>query len=128
MELSRGVRRGGRGWTSPHPIRLSSLRQGQRAYYERTARAYDDAHIEGPEHEHGRALAHVVVYLEGLEARSVLDTGCGTCRALRYLRQHLPHLELRGNDPSDALLQVAVEQRIPRSWLDTCGSERLPRE
>jgi SAM-dependent methyltransferase len=96
----------------------------QRAYYERTAFDYDAAHPDGAEHD--RALALVVHYLGRLGAKSVLDTGCGTGRAIRYLRQHLPHLELRGNDPSAALLDVAVKRGIPRDCLDNCASEQLP--
>jgi SAM-dependent methyltransferase len=103
---------------------LTDAESRQRAYYEHTAHEYDAAHGEGS--EHNLALAHVVRYLEWVGAKSVLDTGCGTGRALRYLQRGLPHLRLRGNDPSSALLDVAVERGVPREWLDVCGSERLP--
>jgi SAM-dependent methyltransferase len=95
----------------------------QRAYYERTAVAYDEAHDE-PEHKF--ALGHVVRFLDWLGARSLLDTGCGTGRALRYIGQELPHLELRGNDPSAALVEVAAQRGVPRDRLDICSSEQLP--
>lgn len=100
-----------------------SAEQKQRAYYERTATVYDDWHEEP---EHPFALAHVVRYLEWLNAETVLDTGCGTGRAMLYIRDQLPKLRLRGNDPSEALLDVAVKNGIAREDLDVCGSERLP--
>jgi SAM-dependent methyltransferase len=98
----------------------------QREYYERTAGSYDAVHTAEPD-EHGFALRHVVMYLEWLGAESVLDTGCGTGRAMAYIARRLPHVEVRGNDPSAALLDVAAETHgIPRDRLDLAASEELP--
>jgi ubiquinone/menaquinone biosynthesis C-methylase UbiE len=98
----------------------------QRRYYAETATTYDDTHERG---EHVEALDHVLSYLRRIEAESVLDTGCGTGFALRYLADEMPDLALRGNDPSEELLAVATERYgIPAAQLDACGSEELPYE
>jgi ubiquinone/menaquinone biosynthesis C-methylase UbiE len=96
----------------------------QREYYARTATAYDELRDGEPEHD--LALRHVVAYLQLLGARSVLDTGCGTGRALLYLGRALPELRLRGNDPSKELLDVAAARGVPASSLDCAASEHLP--
>jgi ubiquinone/menaquinone biosynthesis C-methylase UbiE len=96
----------------------------QRSYYSRTAHQYDSLRDDEPEHE--LALRHVVAYLHLLQARSVLDTGCGTGRALLYLQAALPDLRLRGNDPSSELLDLAAERGVPPDVLDCAASESLP--
>lgn len=97
-----------------------------RDYYARTAARYDGWHTL--EHdEHHVALRHVLRYLEWIGAESVLDTGCGTGRALRAIREALPAVSVRGNDPSPELLRVASEEHgVPAGLLDCVPSERLP--
>ena len=98
----------------------------QRAYYAETAERYDTAHVQEGD-EHHLALQHVAFYLKWISARSVLDTGCGTGRALRFLREQLPNAYVRGNDPSAELLEIAVRDHgIPAETLDCCASEQLP--
>lgn len=96
----------------------------QRAYYRATAADYDSMH---PFTEHYVGLRHVVIYIKALGYRSVLDTGCGTGLALRYLLDHLPDLEVHGNDPSDELLRIAIEQHgVPAERLTCASSAKLP--
>jgi len=98
----------------------------QRAYYADTAEWYDARHVQDGD-EHYFALRHIAFYLKWIDARSVLDTGCGTGRALRFLRESLPHASIRGNDPSDELLGIAMRDHgVPADALDCCQSERLP--
>ena len=98
----------------------------QRAYYAETAERYDTAHMQQDD-EHHVALRHVAFYLKWIGARSVLDTGCGTGRALRFLREELPDAYVRGNDPSKDLLQIAIRDHgVPAEMLDCCTSEQLP--
>lgn len=96
----------------------------QRAYYARTSETYDETHERG---EHEDALRHVAAYLRRLDARTVLDTGCGTGLAMRTLAGLVPELELHGNDPSPELLRVAAERYgIPADRLDCVASDALP--
>jgi ubiquinone/menaquinone biosynthesis C-methylase UbiE len=98
----------------------------QRDYYARTASDYDAMHAKG---EHYDALRHVALYMRAIGARSLLDTGCGTGMAMRYLEKQIDGLQARGNDPSAALLRVAIERHgIPSEQLDCVSSERLPYE
>jgi ubiquinone/menaquinone biosynthesis C-methylase UbiE len=98
----------------------------QRRYYERTAEIYDDMHV-GEGDEHGRALDRIRATLDRIEAKSVLDVGSGTGRALRYLLDTAPHLELRGVEPVPALIEQAVtENGIPRDSIISGTGERLP--
>jgi ubiquinone/menaquinone biosynthesis C-methylase UbiE len=100
----------------------------QRGYYRRTAHTYDDWHTSRPD-EHTFALEHVLVYLRLCGAQSVLDSGCGTGRTLRFLRERAPELRLHGNDPSAELLAIATERYgIARELLDCIESEQLPYE
>jgi SAM-dependent methyltransferase len=100
----------------------------QRAYYADTADQYEADHVQGGD-EHYFALRHITFYLKWIDARSVLDTGCGTGRALRFLAESLPHASIRGNDPSEELLAIAVRDHgVPADALDCCPSERLPYE
>lgn len=100
----------------------------QRAYYADTADRYEADHVQDGD-EHYFALRHIAFYLKWIDARSVLDTGCGTGRALRFLRDSLPHVSVRGNDPSEELLAIAVRDHgVPVDTLDCCPSERLPYE
>jgi len=79
--------------------------------------------------EHHDALRHVAVYMRTIGASSLLDTGCGTGMAMRYLEHEIADLKVRGNDPSAALLGVAQDcHGISSEKLDCVSSERLPYE
>jgi ubiquinone/menaquinone biosynthesis C-methylase UbiE len=95
-------------------------------YYRESASTYDAMHTASFD-EHLFALRHIAMYLSWIDARSVLDTGCGTGRSMRYLKELLPEIEIRGNDPSAPLLDVAHKRNgIPREALDETSSEQLP--
>ena len=98
----------------------------QRHHYAATADRYESDHVHDGD-EHHLALRYIAFYLDWINARSVLDTGCGTGRAMRYLREALPDLSVRGNDPSPELLDVAIRDHgVPPESLDCCPSEHLP--
>ena len=96
----------------------------QREYYARTAECYDSMHEQMP---HDIALGHVIGMITWLDARSVLDTGCGTGWGLRVIRAALPEVHVCGNDPSRALLNVAIDRYgVSPDLLNCAGSEQLP--
>jgi ubiquinone/menaquinone biosynthesis C-methylase UbiE len=109
-------------------MKVDAPAKRQRAYYAGTADHYEADHVvEGDEHYF--ALRHIAFYLNWIDARSVLDTGCGTGRAIRFLRESLPNASIRGNDPSEELLAIAARDHgVPSDTLDCCSSERLPYE
>jgi SAM-dependent methyltransferase len=96
----------------------------QRRYYAETAHAYDEMHDRD---EHLESLRHIVHYLRTSESTSVLDTGCGTGLAMRYIKDALPSVEVHGNDPSEELIGVAQTRfGIPAEHLDVASSDQLP--
>ncbi len=97
----------------------------QRDYYRRTASTYDA--MRECEAEHENALRHIVSYLTRIDARTVLDTGCGTGRAMSFVARELPRVAVRGNDPSPDLLRVAAaDHGVAASSLDCAASDFLP--
>ena len=94
----------------------------QRAYYARTADRYDDMHVHARD-EHALALQYIAEFLDIVAAESVLDTGCGTGRGIRFLQKRFPEMRIRGNDPSADLLTAS---QLPSDLLDCVGSEQLP--
>jgi ubiquinone/menaquinone biosynthesis C-methylase UbiE len=105
---------------------MSDAQDQQLRYYQETASAYDARHVSSDD-EHGIALRYITMYLDWLGAETVLDTGCGTGRAMRHLMEHRPALTVRGNDPSEALLKVArCDYGISAELLDCVSSEDLP--
>lgn len=98
----------------------------QRRYYAETAEHYDEMHSFA---EHRVALWQVAAFVKALGARTLLDTGCGTGLAMRYLAGAVPGLIVHGNDPSDPLLQVAQRRfGVPANQLDCADSTNLPYE
>jgi len=93
----------------------------QRDYYKRTADAYDAMHVD-PADEHMLALGIVAAHIERLGATSVLDTGCGTGRAMRYFRERFPDMTIRGNDPSAELYAASG---LPEELFDCISSDEL---
>jgi ubiquinone/menaquinone biosynthesis C-methylase UbiE len=97
----------------------------QRAYYEKSAHSYDSAHVvEGSLHD--VSLHYISLMLADLSAGSVLDVGCGTGRALRYLSDHHSKIRLIGVDPVGALLRVGANKGIPRSGLVVADGLSVP--
>jgi SAM-dependent methyltransferase len=84
----------------------------QRQYYAATAHEYDDRHLhEGDEHY--LALCVLKGALDFLDARSVLDVGSGTGRALERLRSHGPRLRAIGIEPVAELRAIGHRNGIP---------------
>jgi ubiquinone/menaquinone biosynthesis C-methylase UbiE len=78
-------------------------------YYERTANLYDEWHVHAGD-EHFVALKYVSQLAKTVSASSLLDVGCGTGRALSYLSQKDPGLEVVGIEPEESLRRIAMER------------------
>jgi ubiquinone/menaquinone biosynthesis C-methylase UbiE len=82
------------------------MTQRQRDYYAETASLYDSMHVQ-PGDEHFIALEYARALLDVVRAKSVLDVGSGTGRAIRFLRQHRPDLQVEGTEPVGELREQA---------------------
>ena len=104
---------------------MSDPTRYQEDYYTRTAAAYDTQHLGDPEHQ--RALAVVSGAVRSLGARSVLDVGTGTGRALQFLGTRHEGLRLHGVDPVAALLARAERDHgIDPALLSVASGDALP--
>ncbi len=77
----------------------------QRRYYAETAASYESMHVDDAD-EHQFALAYLVAVIDHLRVTSVLDVGSGTGRAVRYIKERLPHVRVVGVEPVAELRQV----------------------
>jgi|HubBroStandDraft_6_1064221.scaffolds.fasta_scaffold57524_2 ubiquinone/menaquinone biosynthesis C-methylase UbiE len=95
------------------------------AYYDATAARYDELHAGEKNLEHLRALERAWSILLRHDVRSVLDVGCGTGRALRWVHDQNASIKLSGIDPSQGLLSIAM-QDLPTATLRIGTGEKLP--
>ncbi len=77
----------------------------QRQYYAQTAANYEEAHVHAGG-EHVFALGFLMSSLDYFGVRSILDIGCGTGRAIRYIKQHRPDIQVMGVEPVKELREV----------------------
>ncbi|MFO0746688.1 MAG: class I SAM-dependent methyltransferase [Myxococcota bacterium] len=99
--------------------------QKQRAYYARTASAYDDLHG----HEDGAheiALGYIAGLVPGLGARRVLDVGAGTGRGVERLRALLPGVEVVGVEPVPELVAEGHRKGLTPESLRVGDGAALP--
>jgi ubiquinone/menaquinone biosynthesis C-methylase UbiE len=96
------------------------MTQQQRDYYAETASAYESMHVH-PGDEHFIALEYVTALLDVVRAKSVLDVGSGTGRAIRFLRHRRPDLRIEGVEPAGALREQA--QAFGVSLHDASGQD-----
>jgi SAM-dependent methyltransferase len=78
------------------------MTQQQQSYYANTASTYESMHVQ-PGDEHFIALEYAAALLSLVRAKSVLDVGSGTGRAVRFLRQQRPELQVEGLEPVSEL-------------------------
>ncbi len=94
------------------------------SYYEQTADFYDKLHLhEGDEHY--TALNLLSSFIKLLNINSILDVGCGTGRALKYLNDNHPTCTCIGVDISKELLKIAFNKKC-NGHLIQCDAYSLP--
>lgn len=98
----------------------------QRRYYTDTAPRYDDMHAQ--EGGTDRAIAKfVLVFLQALDARSLLDVGTATGLGMRQMKAASPGLFICGVEPVAALIEQAVRDGNTISTPILCAAgEALP--
>lgn len=79
-------------------MNLAKEIQLQREYYARTAKSYDQAHLESGE-SHDLAMHILGAMADQYDFRSILDVGAGTGRVLRHLTRRFPDREIVGIEP-----------------------------
>jgi ubiquinone/menaquinone biosynthesis C-methylase UbiE len=100
----------------------------QRQYYTQTAAQYDAAHA-GEGDDDPVNLKMLFGFLRMIEARTVLDIGAGTGRAIRYLMDNMPGVSIRGVEPVAAQIDQAVQKRgISKGVIVQGVGEALPFE
>ncbi len=100
----------------------------QRQYYTDTAAEYDTAHA-GEGDDDPLNLRLLFGFLRMIEARSVLDIGAGTGRAVRHLMDNMPDVSVRGLEPVAARIEEAVQKKgIPKGTIIQGVGEALPFE
>lgn len=100
---------------------MTSAERRQHDYYTTTAAEYG-VHVQ-PGDQHFIALEYMLGLMSVIRARSVLDVGAGTGRAVRFLQSQAPHLQVTGIEPVAALRHEAA--RLGTPLLDGSG-HRLP--
>jgi SAM-dependent methyltransferase len=105
---------------SPHESEV----EHQRSYYAATAQAYEAAHVQEDD-EHFFALAWLAGLVQHYRVESVLDVGCGTGRALRYLKPRFPQARLTGVEPAPELRAVGHRAGLTAAELIAGDATRL---
>jgi ubiquinone/menaquinone biosynthesis C-methylase UbiE len=98
------------------------MTQRQQNYYAETAQIYESMHVR-PGDEHFIALEYVTALVDVVRAKSILDVGSGTGRAIRFLRQRRPDLQVEGVEPVSELRAQAHELG---TVLHDASGEQLP--
>jgi ubiquinone/menaquinone biosynthesis C-methylase UbiE len=100
------------------------MEQQQQNYYAQTAVRYDAMHVR-PGDEHFVGLEYISGLLHVVRAKSILDVGSGTGRAVSFLRQRHPELRVEGAEPVAELRAQALTRGIT---LHPVSGENLPFE
>jgi ubiquinone/menaquinone biosynthesis C-methylase UbiE len=104
---------------------MSRETQLQRNYYAETATRYDEMHVSADD-EHSVSLSYISAFLQRLGAHTFLDVGCGTGRALEYLKGANPNVTGYGLEPVTEVLRVAANKGIERKRLIRGSVLELP--
>src|ERR1700682_5598595 len=105
--------------------RVASESSVQRNYYAQTADHYDE--MRAGEHEaYTASLSYIAAFLRQFSARTVLDVGCGTGRAIAHLSNTNPEVTFYGVEPVRELLDVAIAKGVTQPLLVHGSGLALP--
>jgi len=94
-------------------------------YYARTAHSYDDSQFHEND-EHFKALMFLRGAIAERNYQSLLDVGCGTGRALSYLKTAYPDLHTVGIEPVEELRQQAFAKGFTATEVISGNGQALP--
>jgi ubiquinone/menaquinone biosynthesis C-methylase UbiE len=97
----------------------------QRGYYAKTARRYDDMHLD-ERGEHYLALRFMISMVGFLGIESILDVGSGTGRCLIDVTREIPEITAVGVEPSAELREVGYSKGLLKSQLIDGDAMNLP--
>lgn len=90
------------------------------------ASSYDEAFAFDSEDEHYIACAILTGLIHHYGIKSLLDVGCGTGRALKYLQQSVPALALQGVEPVPEMRNAAVAAGMAENMIVAGDAMSLP--
>jgi len=96
----------------------------QRRHFAGIARKYHEEFVTQGD-EHTFALAFLVAMIDHFKFESILDIGSGTGRALLYIKDRKPQLQMVGIEPVRELRKVGYRLGIPESELIEGDATRL---
>ena len=99
--------------------------QIQREYYAQTADHYDAIHVSEGD-DHAFSLHWLSSLISAYSIQSVLDVGSGTGRAVAFLRERHPSIQVIGIEPVAALRQRGYTKGIPEDCLVEGDATHLP--
>jgi ubiquinone/menaquinone biosynthesis C-methylase UbiE len=95
-------------------------------YYHKTADQYDGWHVRAGD-EHFVALDYLSHLLKVIGARSILDVGTGTGRAIRYFSERLSEVKIVGIEPDVRLREIALnDHRLPENAILPGNGSNIP--
>ena len=98
----------------------------QRRYYATIASSYDNTFAFDSEDEHFIACAILTGLIQHYNFDSLLDVGCGTGRAIKYLKKSSPALRTQGVEPVLEMRNAAYASGIPHDQIVAGDAMALP--
>ncbi|HUK30926.1 MAG TPA: class I SAM-dependent methyltransferase [Candidatus Acidoferrum sp.] len=108
------------------PAQTAKAVEIQRDYYADTAAKYDSMHArEGADDP--QTLKYVTFFLRAAQAKTVLDVGAGTGRAILRIKGAMPGLSISGVEPVAALVEQGERDNgLPEGTIIQGVGENLP--
>lgn len=96
----------------------------QQNYYAQTAGKYDEMHVNKKD-EHFFALSFMLAAIDYLGIHSILDVGSGTGRAVRYIKEKRPEIQIVGVEPVRELREIGYSQGLSENELTEGDTTKL---